>query len=187
MGSSLPGSRVLASPLPVMFSPAIYARAYARASAIRGVPARMLRFYSNKLSRSSPVTEYGADPVVRYTTNHEWIAAHKDNVAFVGITKYAADALGDTTYVEVVEPATEAAAEESIGSVESVKSASDLYSPVTGTVVEANQAVVDNPSLVNEDPMGRAWFAKIELKDPTQLDKLLTYEQYEKFLKEEGH
>lgn len=145
------------------------------------------RFYSNKLTEGSPVTSYGANPTVRYTENHEWIAVHKDNVAFVGITKYAADALGDTTFVEVVETPAETEAQESIGSVESVKSASDLYSPVTGTVIEANEELVNSPSLVNEDPMGKAWFAKIQISNPAELDELMDSDKYEAFLKENDH
>lgn len=143
-----------------------------------------LRFYSNKLTADSFVANYGANPKVRYTENHEWIAAFEDNKAFIGITKYAADALGDTTFVEVVDPPAEVDIEGTIGTVESVKSASDIYSPVAGTVVEANQDVVDDPSLVNQDPMGKAWFAKIEVKDPSEIDDLLTYEDYETYLKD---
>lgn len=143
------------------------------------------RMYSNKLTYGSVPCAHGPGPVMRYTKNHEWICAHKDNVAFVGITKYAADALGDTTFVEVNDPPCDVAAEDSIGSVESVKSASDVYAPVAGKLIARNEELIENPALLNEDPMGKAWLAKFEMSNAADIEKLLTLEKYTELLKED--
>ncbi|KAJ1540705.1 glycine decarboxylase subunit H [Saccharomyces cerevisiae] len=106
---------------------------------------------------------------VRYTSQHEWIAVHQDKTAFVGITKYATDALGDATYVELPEVGTEIAQGESLGSIESVKSASEIY----------------QPAVVNEDPMGDGWLVKMKLGEGVnveQVEGLMSLEQYEKTL-----
>lgn len=142
------------------------------------------RMYSNKVNVDSTPFKHGPDPIVKFTENHEWIAVHKDNVAYVGITKYAADALGDTTFVEVNDVDTETEAGDSIGSVESVKSASDVYAPIGGKLIAKNEELIANAALLNEDPMGEAWLAQIEVSDPAELEKLLTSEQYESFLKD---
>lgn len=166
-----------------VFSPVL--RSSARSSACFRVVPQFRRCYSNEITPNSPVLAYGANPVVKYTENHEWIALHKDNLAFVGITKYAADALGDTTFVEVNDPANVEAGE-SIGSVESVKSASDVYAPVSGNLLERNEDLIANPALLNEDPMGKAWLAKIEVADPASIEGLLTLESYVDLL-EDSH
>lgn len=146
---------------------------------------------SNALTKTAlPFTYSSTGPsAVLYTSQHEWIAAHQDGTAFVGITKYAADALGDATYVELPEPETELEKGESIGSVESVKSASEIYQPVGGTVVEANEALAESPQLINEDPMGAAWIAKVKVSDAAELQggDLLTLEEYERSLREDHH
>lgn len=140
---------------------------------------------SNALSAESPVTAFGPSPKVYYTENHEWLAVHNDKVAFLGVTKYAADALGDTTYVEVNEVPSDVEAGDAIGSVESVKSASDVYSPVAGKLVEANEELVEHPPLLNEDPMGAAWIAKIEISNVADLENLMQLEDYEASLTED--
>lgn len=142
--------------------------------------------YSNEITKDTLPLKYGDNPVIRYTKNHEWIASHKDSNAFIGITKYAADALGDTTFVEVNEVPVDVEAGESIGSVESVKSASDVYSPVTGKLIASNEALIENPALLNEDPMGESWLAKIEITNPEELESLMDHKQYESFL-EDSH
>lgn len=146
---------------------------------------------SNALTKSAlPFTYSSEGPSsVLYTSQHEWIAAHQDGTAFVGITKYAADALGDATYVELPEVDTEIAAGESIGSVESVKSASEIYQPVAGTILEANASLGESPQLINEDPMGSAWIAKIKINDPEELhsENLFSLEEYQKSLEEDHH
>lgn len=145
-----------------------------------------IRLYSNKLTPNSPVFAHGSDPIVKYTANHEWIAVHKDNVAFVGITKYAADALGDTTFVEVNDVPADVESGESLGSVESVKSASDVYAPVSGELIDRNENLINEPALLNEDPMGEAWLAKLKVANVADLEDLLTLEQYKDIL-EDSH
>lgn len=168
------------------------ARTVVRPSGCNGLLRLFVRAQSsNALTKTSlPFTYSSAGPSsVLYTTQHEWIAAHQDGTAFVGITKYAADALGDATYVELPEADTELEAGESVGSVESVKSASEIYQPVAGTVVEGNSALEESPQLINEDPMGAAWIAKIKINDAKDLEAsgLLTLEAYEQSLKEDQH
>lgn len=122
---------------------------------------------------------------MRYTAQHEWIAVHQDKIAFVGITKYATDALGDATYVELPDVGTQIAQSESLGSIESVKSASEIYQPADGTVQEINTHLEENPGVVNEDPMGDGWLVKMKLDDNVdveQVEGLMSLEQYEKTL-----
>ncbi|CEP64874.1 glycine decarboxylase subunit H LALA0_S14e01222g [Lachancea lanzarotensis] len=156
----------------------------------RSTPRLFLRAQStNALNTAqTPFTFSKSGPsAIKYTTQHEWIAAHQDGTAFVGITKYAADALGDATYVELPEIDTELEAGDSLGSLESVKSASEIYSPVAGTVVEVNESLNDSPQLINQDPLGEAWIAKVRVNSLEDLQKedLLTLEQYEDSLKED--
>jgi glycine cleavage system H protein len=110
---------------------------------------------------------------LQYTAEHEWLDS--GSPATFGITRTAADALGELVYVELPEVGTEVTAGAVCGEVESTKSVSEIYSPVSGTVVEANQAVVDDPSLVNGDPYGQGWLLKVEV---TGTGDLLTPEQY---------
>ncbi|AAS52315.2 ADR396Wp [Eremothecium gossypii ATCC 10895] len=144
----------------------------------------------NVLNRGQLPFLYNASgpTAVRYTDQHEWIAAHADGTAFVGVTKYAADALGDATYVEL--PAADAAVEvgEGLGSIESVKSASEVYAPAGGVVVEANEALQASPQLLNQDPMGAGWLCRLRLHDAAELDsdRLMTLERYEQSLREDA-
>ncbi|SCU96136.1 LAMI_0F05336g1_1 [Lachancea mirantina] len=144
---------------------------------------------SNAVNRAQlPFTFSSSGPsAIKYTSQHEWIAAHPDGTAFVGITKYAADALGDATYVELPEAESELEAGDSLGSVESVKSASEIYQPVGGVVLEGNEALNDSPQLINEDPLGEGWIAKVKLNNVADLetDELMSLEQYEKSLQED--
>ncbi|ODQ64490.1 glycine cleavage system H protein [Nadsonia fulvescens var. elongata DSM 6958] len=143
-----------------------------------------LRFYSNALTKDSIVTKYSAGPIkVAYTEDHEWVALHEDGTAFVGITKYAADALGDATFVELATVGDAVEIGDSIGSIESVKSASEIYAPVTGEVSEANQLLDSNPGLVNQDPMGEGWIAQLQVGPNYDLSNLLDAAKYEEFLK----
>lgn len=151
----------------------------------------MIRFSStiNKINLESIVQKFSEGPVtVKYTQEHEWVASHPDGTAFIGITTYAADALGDATYIELPEVTEDVVTVgDSIGSVESVKSASEIYSPVEGEVVEVNDKLNDSPELINSDPMGDGWIAKIKLLDPAQLEngELLTESEYQTFLEEQ--
>jgi glycine cleavage system H protein len=118
---------------------------------------------------------------VKFTDEHEWIRLDGD-IATVGITDYAQNQLGDVVYVELPNPGQKVEKGKQAAVVESVKAASEVYAPVTGEVVEANQALVDEPATVNADPMGRGWFMKIRLSDRSQLDALMDEAGYKKFV-----
>ncbi len=120
---------------------------------------------------------------LRYTRTHEWVRLEGD-VAVVGVTDFAQSELGDITYLELPEPGATVKQGESMGVIESVKAASDIYAPVSGEVVEANKAVIDAPELVNKSPYDEAWLVKIRLSDPTELDRLMDAEAYRKYLSE---
>lgn len=142
---------------------------------------------SNKLNPKSIAATFSKGPVtVKYTPEHEWISIHPDGTTFIGITNYAADALGDATYVELPSDliGDEVSKGDTIGSVESVKSASDVYSPVEGKVLEGNDALEDKPALINEDPMGDGWIAKIQVGKGFKGDELLSQEEYIKLLED---
>ncbi|MFC4057504.1 glycine cleavage system protein GcvH [Planomonospora corallina] len=111
---------------------------------------------------------------LRYTKEHEWVAG--DGTVTVGITAFAAEALGDVVYVQVPEAGSTVAAGDAVGEVESTKSVSDIYSPVGGEVVEVNQTVVDDPSLVNSDPYGEGWLFRVRVEGDT--GDLLSAEEY---------
>ncbi len=121
---------------------------------------------------------------LRYTREHEW-ALVEGNTVTVGITDYAQDSLGDIVYLELPEEGTEVESHEPFGVIESVKAVSDLYAPVTGRVIEVNKDLVDQPEIINEDPYGEGWMIKIEMDDPSELDELLTAEEYRRFIEEE--
>ncbi len=120
-----------------------------------------------------------------YTKEHEWVTVDGD-IATVGITKHAAEQLGDIVFVETPEPGTEVEQGGEAGVVESVKAASDVYAPVSGEVVEVNETLADNPGAVNEDPEGAAWFFKVKLSNPEELNELMDAAAYESFVQEEG-
>ncbi len=112
-----------------------------------------------------------------YSREHEWVRADGDT-AIIGITSFAADELGDIVYVELPEAGAALAQFATFGVVESVKAVSDLYAPVSGEVVEVNEALRDAPELLNSDPFGEGWIAKVKLRDATELDALLSAEAY---------
>ncbi|WP_020407905.1 glycine cleavage system protein GcvH [Hahella ganghwensis] len=117
-----------------------------------------------------------------YTKDHEWLTLESDNVGVVGITDYAQEQLGDLVFVELPEIDREVGAGEEIGVVESVKTAADVKSPVSGKVVAQNEALADAPESVNESPMGEGWMFKIELSDVSELEGLLSEEQYQELI-----
>jgi glycine cleavage system H protein len=121
----------------------------------------------------------------RYTKEHEWIEV-AGTTGTVGITDYAQSTLGDIVFVELPKPGSSVTKGKVFGSVESVKAVSDLYSPVTGTVLEINEALVTAPESINTDAHA-AWILKVELTDPSELGQLLEAADYEKFVKEETH
>lgn len=154
-------------------------------------PLASVRFNSVnfKISKGSHIYKYLEEgpQFIKFTNEHEWLAVMNDDTAFVGITTYAADALGDATFIELPEVGTEAEYGESIGSVESVKSASEIYSPVDGEILAVNDLLESKPQLINEDPQGNGWIAHIKLSNPADLKEnleLLDAEQYEAFLEE---
>lgn len=119
---------------------------------------------------------------LRYSDSHEWVSVDGD-VATVGITDYAQHALGSIVYVDVPEEGDEVTAGEEFGAVESVKAASDLISPVSGEVIEVNEALADEPGAVNNDAFG-AWIMKVRMSDPSEVEKLLDAAAYAKLCEE---
>ena len=122
---------------------------------------------------------------LRYSREHEW-ARLEDGRARVGITDFAQDALGDVVYVDLPEPGTTVTAGQAFGEVESTKSVSDVYAPVTGTVIDRNAALADAPETVNAEPYGAGWMIVIQASDPSELDGLLDASAYRTFTSEEG-
>ncbi len=121
---------------------------------------------------------------LKYTKEHEWVKVD-GNIATVGITDYAQDSLGDVVYVELPQEGGSVTKHEPFGVVESVKAVSDLYSPVSGTVAEVNDAIIDSPEAINDDPYGDAWMIKVELSSSDDLEDLLTADEYHSFIEEE--
>ena len=117
---------------------------------------------------------------IKYTEDHEWLKI-EGNVVTVGITVHAQEALGDVVFVELPEVGATFAQKDTAGVVESVKAAADVYMPVTGEVTEVNEALRDDPSLANSDPLGAGWFFKVKLSDPAQLDALMDETSYSTF------
>lgn len=123
---------------------------------------------------------------VKYSKEHEWIKLEGD-VATIGITQHATEMLGDIIFVELPEVGSSVEKDGNAGVVESTKAASDVYTPVSGEVVENNQAIVDDPGKVNSDPENDAWFFKLKIKDKAELDLLMNKDEYDKFAKESGN
>ncbi|RZK64650.1 MAG: glycine cleavage system protein GcvH [Pedobacter sp.] len=115
---------------------------------------------------------------LKYTKDHEWVKV-EGNEAFIGITDFAQRELGDIVYVDINSVGSEVTKEEVFGTVEAVKTVSDLYMPVTGTVLEINSELNDNPELVNSDPYGKGWMVKVSLSDLAEVEELLTAEAYQ--------
>jgi len=119
----------------------------------------------------------------KFSKKHEWVSVEGD-VATVGITKHATEMLGDIVFVEVPEVGKAIQQNNQAAIVESTKAASDVYSPISGEVIESNKLIVDDPSSVNSDPEGASWFFKIKIKDSSELDNLMTKSDYDKFVTE---
>ena len=122
---------------------------------------------------------------LKYTKEHEW-ARLEGNVVRVGITQYAQVALGDIVYIDLPGPGTQVAAGQAMGEVESTKSVSDIYSPVTGSITERNAELEDTPELVNQEPYGSGWMVLIEPANPSELDGLLSAADYQAFIEAEA-
>ncbi len=114
---------------------------------------------------------------LRYSSDHEWVRVDGTTVT-IGITEYAQDALGDVVFVEMPEPGLAVAAGDSFSEVESTKSVSDIYAPISGAITEVNEALDAQPELLNSDPYGSGWICRIEISDPSELDKLMDAAAY---------
>ena len=118
---------------------------------------------------------------MKFTEEHEWLVPEGD-VVTVGITEHAAEQLGDIVFVELPEPGTQVTKDDEVVVIESVKAASDILAPIDGEIVEVNEAIVDNPALVNEDPQGAAWFFRIRASDAAQMDEYMDEAGYKAFI-----
>ncbi len=121
--------------------------------------------------------------MIKYTKDHEWIKVEGD-IGNVGISEHAVEELGDITYIEAPNVGDILKAGDAVGFVESVKAASDIYSPVSGEVIEVNEILQDEPEIVNTDPLGEGWIYRIKLSDKSELDSLMSEKEYFKMIKE---
>jgi glycine cleavage system H protein len=121
---------------------------------------------------------------IKYHREHSWVRVEGKR-ATLGITDYAQQQLGDIVYVDLPEIDTEVDADSELSEIESTKATSPLISPVSGTVVEVNEDLADSPEIINEDPYGNGWLLVIEMSDPSEVNELMSRDEYEKFLKEE--
>lgn len=121
----------------------------------------------------------------RYAKSHEYVHIEGDT-GTIGITDYAQKELGDVVFVELPQVGAELEAGDELGSIESVKAVSELFSPVSGTVTEVNEALADNPALVNTDPYGDGWMIRLKVSDATEADELMSAEEYEEYLEKES-
>ena len=120
---------------------------------------------------------------VKYSKEHEWLKLDGE-IATVGITQHATEMLGDIVFVELPDLGSNVEKDGNAGVVESTKAASDVYTPISGEVVENNQSIVDDPAKINLDPENEAWFFKLKIKDKSELDSLMNKDEYDKFSKE---
>ncbi|MEA2067361.1 MAG: glycine cleavage system protein GcvH [Thermotogota bacterium] len=123
--------------------------------------------------------------MIKYSKSHEWVKKEGE-IGVIGITDYAQDQLGDIVYVELPEAGNEINKGEMLCTVESVKAASDIYSPVTCEITEVNEDLEDSPEIINEDAEGKGWICKVKLSDESELDKLMNKEEYDEFYEKEG-
>ena len=123
--------------------------------------------------------------VLKYTKEHAW-ARVEDDIVIIGITDYAQDALGEIIYIELPSEGDEVTKGETFGAVESTKSVSDLYAPISGEVVEVNEALLDSPEAINEDPYGEGWMVKVKPYDPSELEDLMDSDEYTEFIEKQS-
>lgn len=119
---------------------------------------------------------------LKYTREHEWIRDNGDDTATIGVTDFAQGELGDIVFVEIEPEGFEFDKDDVIGTVEAVKTVSELFAPVAGEIIEINEQLEEQPELVNDDPYGEGWMARISLEDSSQLDALMSSEEYEKIV-----
>ena len=120
----------------------------------------------------------------KYSKNHEWVSC-SNNIAFVGISNYAQESLGDIVFIDLPEIGRLVNAGDQVGVIESVKAANDIYSPVSGEIIEVNIELQKSPQIINEDPENTAWIFKLKIKEPSQFNDLMTLSEYQEFLKTE--
>jgi glycine cleavage system H protein len=125
-----------------------------------------------------------APPGLRYSKEHEWVAA-EETVATIGITDHAQEQLGEIVYIELPAIGEKVSKDDPFGVVESVKAVSDIYAPVSGTVLEVNEDLAESPEVVNEDPYGDGWLIKVRVSDPADLEDLMENEEYEQMIARE--
>ncbi|CAK3978378.1 glycine cleavage system H, mitochondrial [Lecanosticta acicola] len=172
-----------------MASP-VLSRAFARAlaSTTKFSRPQYLRLRAHNQATRAPIRSFTASTQVwtkRYTEDHEWVELSEDGTTgTIGISEYASKALGDVVFVELPTPDLEVSAGESIGAVESVKSASDIMTPISGTIIEANSALEEKPATINKSPEGEGWLAKIKVSAPDEVEALMDAEGYKKFTEE---
>jgi len=118
----------------------------------------------------------------KYSREHEWVCLESENNGKIGISDYAQSQLGDIVFLELPASGTQLAQSQKMGEIEAVKTVSDIFSPVSGKVVEVNQSAVDEPKLVNDEPYGAGWLVKMELSQPAELDTLMNSEEYDKYV-----
>ena len=118
-----------------------------------------------------------------YSDEHEWVLIKTDNTVLIGITKFASDNLGDIVFIELPEAGSDVTQFEQFGEIESVKAVSELYSPVSGNIIEINESAVQNPEILSDSPYEEGWLIQVELKDKAELETLMNLQDYESFLK----
>jgi len=123
---------------------------------------------------------------IKFSKEHEWIKVD-DEIATIGITKHATEMLGDVVFVELPKKGSLVEKGGNVGVVESTKAASDVYTPISGEVVESNQSIIDDPSKINSDPENEGWFFKLKIKNKSEIDALMNEEEYNKFAKESNN
>ena len=123
---------------------------------------------------------------LKYTKEHEWVIIDTDQIATIGITDFAQSSLGDITFIQLPQDGENVRKDDAFGVVESVKAVSDLYSPVTGRVVEVNQPLLTAPELLNEDPYNDGWMIKVEVTDPDEIDELMDAAAYKEYVEEKS-
>ena len=119
---------------------------------------------------------------LKYSEEHEWVRIESDGSAVVGITDFAAESLGDVVFVELPDVGSNLTQFKKMGEIESVKAVSDLYSPVSGTITERNDSVIDSPELVNDSPYDSGWMLRVNLSDSAELDNLMSHTEYQSML-----
>jgi len=120
---------------------------------------------------------------LNYSKNDEWLKI-EDNIGTIGITDYAQEQLGDIVYVEIITKGRKINSGDVLTTVESVKAVSDVYSPISGEIIEINQNIIDEPSIINQDPYGKGWLAKVKMDKPEEVDELMSASDYASFHKE---